>query len=477
MTDESIPRGEILRVSGPLVVCVLIAAIVASTLALADNSATAARAEQERGDTRGSILDRNGVPLSWTRVVGGHPVREQAAGGLSTAIGFRAPDGRWHGLERRYDGVLTASKARKDWKSFFLNLRGQPVRGGMVKTTLDMHLQQVAARALGKAKGAVVAVEPQTGAVRAFVSSPSCSAEQLSTVRGYRACQSNASRPLLRRASEILLPPGSAFKIVTLSAALDTGTFSLQSVFSGADAFGPSPYFDNSTYPSNVTRSDLTQLTLAQALAFSDNFTFAHIGLTLGARTLLSYAHRFYVGRRIPFEYPVKVSTIADGRSRPSLSEVARSSFGAPTDRVTPMQMAAIVSTVANKGVLMAPHLVAGLEDASGHDTYRFEPHALGRVMSRHAAREVTKGMEFVVQHGSGYLAQVPHVAVAGKTGTAASGAYFPHAWFNSFAPADHPVIAVAVLHEFSGEGFKYAAPIARKVMVAALQERGFHVH
>jgi peptidoglycan glycosyltransferase len=97
--------------------------------------------------------------------------------------------------------------------------------------------------------------------------------------------------------------------------------------------------------------------------------------------------------------------------------------------------------------------------------------------MSPESARQVTQGMEFVVQHGSGFKAQIAHVAVAGKTGTAASGAYFPHAWFIAFAPASHPVIAVAVLHEFSGEGFKFAAPIARKVMIAALQEAGYHVH
>jgi peptidoglycan glycosyltransferase len=141
------------------------------------------------------------------------------------------------------------------------------------------------------------------------------------------------------------------------------------------------------------------------------------------------------------------------------------------------MQMALIASAVANGGSLMAPYLVREVDDASGRPLFTYHPHDLSRVMSPTSAKEVTRGMEFVVQHGSGFKAQIKGVDVAGKTGTAASGAYFPHAWFISFAPAEHPVIAVAVLREFSGEGFKYAAPIARKVMVAALQEAGFHVH
>jgi len=255
---------------------------------------------------------------------------------------------------------------------------------------------------------------------------------------------------------------------------MDTGRFHLSDIFSGADVWGPSPYFDNTAYPSNVTRSDLTQLTLMQALAFSDNFTFAHIGLTLGGPTLLRYAHRYLIGRRIPFDYPVAQSSIANGHAQPSTPEVAQSSFGAEVDHVTPMQMALIAETVANGGVMMAPHLLKDVETASGRVLSRYRVHALGRVMSARAATDVTTGMVFVVDHGSGYRAQIAGMRVAGKTGTAASGASVPHAWFIAFAPARHPVIAVAVLHEFSGEGFKYAAPIARKVLIAGLDAQGY---
>lgn len=476
MTEPVNPPSGYLHNAVPLIASISVAAALALALAAADNRATAATAAQQLGGTRGSITDRTGSPLAWTRLARGRLRFMERDGDLPTAIGYRGPDGRWTGLEARFDSVLSAAPAQRDWRTFFLNLRGQAAQGGSVRSTLDARIQQVAARALGKARGAVVAIQPATGDILALISSPSCTARQLETGSGYKRCASDASRPLLPRATRILLPPGSAFKIVTLSAAIDTGRFNLRSLFSGPDAFGPSPYFDNTTYPSNVTRNDLTQLTLAQALAFSDNFTFAHIGVTLGGHTLLRYAHGFYVGRTIPFVYPVARSSVAGGETNPGRSEVARSAFGAPADRVTPLQMALIASAVANHGVLMAPHLIQGTYNASGRPIRVFRPSVLSRVMSAGSAREVTRGMEFVVQHGSGFEAQIHGVAVAGKTGTAASGATLPHAWFISFAPANHPVVAVAVLREFSGEGFKFAAPIARKVMVAALQETGFHV-
>ncbi|HEX8918122.1 MAG TPA: penicillin-binding transpeptidase domain-containing protein, partial [Chloroflexota bacterium] len=338
-------------------------------------------------------------------------------------------------------------------------------------------LQNVATSALGKSMGSVVALQPQTGDVLAMVSHPYCAPDLLDRSTYFASCSRSRQKPLLNRALNLLVPPGSAFKIVTLTAALDSGRFKLSDVFSGADAFGPSPFFDNSLYPSNVTRSDLTALTLKQALAFSDNFAFAHIGLTLGAQTLLKYAHLYLVGRHIPFELPTAPSVIANGSLRPTLSVLAQSAFGAATDQVTPLQMAMIASTVANGGIMMTPHVVRDLEQSGGHIIQRFHDQSFRRVMSKQAAKAVAEGMRFVVVHGSGFRAQISGINVAGKTGTAASSGNKPNAWFICFAPIQHPVIAVAILHEFSGEGFEYAAPIARKVLVAALREHGYHVH
>jgi penicillin-binding protein A len=460
----------------PVLAWLLAAFLLFVALVQVDQSSGRARYREAQGAVRGAILDRYGRPLVLSVTTSSQTTRIQTIPDLAPAVGYRDDRGRWVGLEAKYSAILDARAAQNDWRTFFLHLRGESVRGGTVRLTLDRNMQLVADRALGKHRGAVVALDPRTGGVLALVSRPFCAANMLATRSGSLRCQQRADRPLLNRATQLLLPPGSAFKIVTLSAAIDTKRFNLGTTFRGADVFGPDPYFDNVTYPSNITRTGLSQLTLAQALAFSDNFTFAHIGLTLGAPTLLHYARRFYLGRRIPFDLPVAVSHVANGRSHPSLSELAQSSFGAETDKVTVLQMALIVAAVANRGVMMAPHLVSSVRSDDGHVFFRYRIHQLSRVMSSRTARQVTQGMTFVVNHGSGYLAAIAGVQVAGKTGTAASGAYYPHAWFISFAPAAHPIVAVAVLKEYSGEGFKYAAPVARAVLVAALRERGYHV-
>ncbi|HEX6506738.1 MAG TPA: penicillin-binding protein 2 [Chloroflexota bacterium] len=469
---EALDSESIVQLTGALAVAIVLLLL----LSIVDDAAHRARRIEASGLGRGPIVDRQGRPLAVSQPHGTGAIRSYTIPGLAAALGFRDASGQWHGLEKTYSGYLDASAARSDWRTFFLHLRGEAATGNTLRLTLDRNVQQAAQSALRRANGAVVALDPRTGGVLALVSKPECSARQLSVAKSFTSCARRADKPLLDRAIGKVYAPGSAFKIVTLSAALDTRRFRLSDEFGGADAWGPSPYFDNTLYPSNVTRSDLTKLSLSQALAFSDNFTFAHIGLTLGARTLLSYAHRFLIGHRIPFDYPVRTSSIADRKTSPSKAEIAQSSFGAPTDQVTPLQMAITASVVANHGVLMAPHLLASVSASNGAMVKRYRVHALSRVMSAKAAAQVTSAMVFVVDHGSGFNAQIHGVKVAGKTGTADSGSLRPNAWFICFAPAHHPVIAVAVLHQYSGEGFEYAAPIARKVLVAGLRAAGYRV-
>jgi peptidoglycan glycosyltransferase len=138
--------------------------------------------------------------------------------------------------------------------------------------------------------------------------------------------------------------------------------------------------------------------------------------------------------------------------------------------------MALIAATVANGGVMMAPHLVQDLESPGERVLWRYHPHVLSRVMAPSAAAQVTEAMVFVVDHGSGYRAQIAGMKVAGKTGTAVSGTENPNAWFITFAPSTGARVATAVLHQFSGEGFEYAAPLARQVLVAALRLEGYRV-
>lgn len=466
-----LPSGQ---PASSLFAALTVAVLVFVGLARLDHAASVASSREGMGLTRGAILDRRGTPLVYTLPDSPRGFRAYTLPGLASALGYRDASGTWHGLEARYEALLTGRRARHDWRTFFLHLAGRPVQGGDVQTTLDTRIQRVAEQALGRHMGAVVALNPGTGGVLALVTQPVCSPGALATRHGESACRKSGSQPLLDRALDLTVAPGSSFKIVTLSAALDTGRFSLHSAFSGADVYGPSPYFNGLEYGSDINRTGLTQITLEQALAFSDNFTFAHVGVALGAPALLRYAHRYYLDKKIPFEYPVAISTVADGQMNPDKSVIARSSFGARTDRVTPLQMALIAAGAGNHGLLMAPHLTQNTRSASGRILWRYPIHSLDRIMRPAAADSVATGMVFDVTSGSGWPAQINGVKVAGKTGTAASGGNRPHAWFIAFAPAYHPVIAVAVLREFSGEGFQYAAPIARKVLLAGLREAGY---
>lgn len=470
-------RKSLLTFSRPdwsLFAALSIALAIFVGLTWVDGVAGAASYREAAGLTRGAILDRHGTVLVHTLPDSLHGARAYALPGLAPVLGYRDAAGAWHGLEHQYQSLLSAQPARHDWRTFFLHLTGHAAHGGSLQTTLDARIQRVAEQSLGRHMGAVVALNPATGGVLALATQPVCAPAVLATVVGANACRRSGSHPLLDRALDLTVAPGSSFKIVTLTAALDTGSFSLDSVFSGADVYGPSPYFNGLEYGSDINRTGLSQITLAQALAFSDNFTFAHVGLTLGALTLLRYAHRYYLDRKIPFNYPVAISTVAEGQAHPDKSVVARSSFGARADRVTPLQMALIAAGVANHGLLMAPHLVEDARTASGQILWRYPVHPLDRVMRPPAAHSVATGMVFDVTSGSGWPAQINGIKVAGKTGTAASGGNHPHAWFIAFAPAYHPVVAVAVLREFSGEGFQYAAPIARKVLLAGLREAGY---
>lgn len=461
---------RVLPVIAPLICAVLVFLGVAHV----DDVAQHAQWIESSGQARGAIVDRFGHALAYSAATTRGATRVDSVPGLAPILGYRSPARRWYGLERIYSDALDAVAARHSWSSQISHLWGTVTPGDTLKVTLSRHVQVVATAALGTASGAVVALDPRTGGILAMVSKPACTTTAINSPTGYRKCVTAPAGLLVNRATARVFSPGSDFKIVTLTAALDSGRFHLSDVFSGADVFGPSPYFDNNLYPSNVTRSDLHALTLSQALAFSDNFTFAHIGLTIGFPRLIQYAHRYLIGRTIPFDLPVAVSSIANGKVHPSKSELAQSAFGAEVDKVTPLQMALVAGTVANGGVLMELHLFQSLQTPSGKVVQTYAPKSLGRVMRRSTASSITRAMSFVVNHGSGFNAQIQGVQVAGKTGTAASGGKLPNAWFICFAPARHPAVAVAVLHQFSGEGFQYAAPIARKVLIAALNERGF---
>lgn len=359
-------------------------------------------------------------------------------------------------------------------------LTGQNPKGAAVELTIDPDVQQAAWDALGEQKGAVVAIDPKTGAILAMVSKPGFDPNALATHDGaafraaYDALIADPDDPLINRTIDgDLNPPGSTFKLVVTAAALENG-------------LTPETPFPN---PGTLTLPESTRFitnaeggscgggataTIATALRLSCNIPFAQLGLQLGYRAVADQAESFGFGdnellipmRVQPSVYP---QTASD-------AEQMLSSFGQASDRVTPLQMAMVSAAVANGGELMRPNLVEAITAPDLSVVQAFEPQVYGTPISQQTATTMTQMMVQGVSNGAASNARIDGVDVAGKTGTAENGDSEPYTlWFTGFAPADNPQVAVAVVVEDggglgqSGFGNRVAAPIARQVIEAVL--------
>ena len=377
---------------------------------------------------------------------------------------------------------------------------GRPKKGGSVYTTIHPDLQQVATDALGSLPGAVVAMDPRTGDVMALVSNPTYDPNELSSqdpveVRaGWARLNADPQQPLLSRANDELYPPGSTFKIITASAAIQDGY--------GLDSTWPNPHeldlpltngtiqnFGGEQCPGGA------RTTLLTAFTNSCNVIFGEIGLAVGADKLSAQARAFgfcptdpptqtqciepTIPSLIPFEtgrFPVPAYFVGNDPL------VAISAIGQDNDLANPLQMALVASAIANGGVLMEPRYVTQIRDPQGRVIREFPPRQYGRAVMPQTAAAVRAMMVAVVASGTGTAAQIPGMVVAGKTGTAQHGApgTAPHAWFVCFAPAgpgETPTIAVAVIVLDGGSlgseatGGQVAAPIAKQVLETFLAE------
>jgi penicillin-binding protein A len=358
-------------------------------------------------------------------------------------------------------------------------LTGEQPKGGSVQLTLNPKAQKAAFAGLRGRKGAVVALNPSTGAILAMASSPSydpdlLSSHDTSAMRAaYTRLNADPRSPMLNRALRATYPPGSTFKIITAAAALESGRFQRDTqVLNAPQLKLPQttkvlPNFDHR--PCNLTGG---QATLEDALRRSCNAAFGQIGLDLGADALRKQAEK--LGFNQAFKVPLDTA-----RSRfpdnPNPPQTAQSAIGQFDVRATPLQMAMMVAAVANRGVLMKPFLTQEVRAPDLSVLNHTRPQELDKAMSPQTAATLTQMLVTVVEKGTGSNAQIPGVQVAGKTGTAQQGGdRRPHAWFVSFAPADDPKVAVAVVIEDGGgeaevSGNKLAAPVAKAVMQAVL--------
>jgi peptidoglycan glycosyltransferase len=387
------------------------------------------------------------------------------------------------GLESAYNDYLSGRASALIPQNLVDEILGRPKRGANVITTLEPLLQRTASQALGSQAGAVVAMDPRTGEVLAMVSNPSFDPNPLAshdaTVEqaAWKRILANPGKPLISKASQELYPPGSTFKVVTASADLQRGATPVTTY--------PNPHQLDLPQTTNTLKNfgdewclnGAPQITLDQALTVSCNVTFGQIGLDLQGGSLVGQAKAYGFDRQIPFDLPFAEGTIPSADTfKENQPLLAYSAIGQASVAANPLQMALIVSAIANGGLEMAPRLVTEIRDASGRAVRTFGPAEVGRPISQTTAGQLTAMMVNVVDHGTGTAAQIPGVQVAGKTGTAQhGGSGNPHAWFVAFAPAAHPTIAVAVVVLDGGNlgseatGGRVAAPIARAVIEAAL--------
>jgi penicillin-binding protein A len=365
-------------------------------------------------------------------------------------------------------------------------LQGVTVKGNDLLLALNVRAQRVAINQLRGKCGAAVAIEPSTGRVLALASSPTFNPNAIeknfARVNKAKTSACAFAAPLLDRATQGLYPPGSTFKVVTASAALDTHAFTPSSTFNDPGyCIEYGKQVSNAGNPDQNGPESFGNVTLAQGLQHSINSVFCNIGKKIGAATILDYARKYGFYASPDLELP------ADAQSPSGLYQnhklylpkdpntkvdPGRLAFGQERMLVTPLQMAEVAATVANDGVLMKPHLVDEVRTQSGSIVTRVQPHEERRVISTQTAQELKQMMISVVTGGTATNVQIPGIQVAGKTGTAETGVNKKYdTWFIAFAPADSPKVAVAVaLENQTGFGATTAGPIAKALIEAILK-------
>jgi penicillin-binding protein A len=357
-------------------------------------------------------------------------------------------------------------------------LLGKQREGKNLLTTLDPAAQRIAERGILDAgqSGAAVALDPRTGAIKVMASVPSYDPNEVRDPKALAAANRDEQRkPLVNRAVQFGYAPGSTFKVVTATAAIDSGTFQ-----PGSTVDGTNDVKISGVPLSNDFNQSFGQIDLTTALAKSVNTAWAQVGEKVGKRTMQEYMQRFGFERKPQLDYPRNAMSASGeylrGRLIPATSrfvDVGRMAIGQDKLSVVPLQMAQVAAAVANGGRLMRPHIVSRVVDRDGRTTNRIEPKVQSEVMKPSTAAAVRDMMVAVVEQGTGGQAKIPGIQVAGKTGTAETqiGTKINDVWFIAFAPAEAPRIAVAVtVAQAPGFGGDIAAPIARDIMEELLR-------
>ena len=366
-----------------------------------------------------------------------------------------------------------------EFSSIVDELLGERQEGNDVVTNIDTEAQRLALAELQEAGfGAVVAIEPSTGAVKVMASNAPFDPNRV-PYEYSKLSTNEIETPLLNRATQGLYPPGSTFKVVTAAAGLDSGAITPESTINA-----PGTLEVEGTPLQNDFNEDFGSNPLDPELPNSVNTWFGQLGQQLGNDTLFQYMERFGFNAIPAIDLPedeVEPSGVYDEGELLHADDpvdLARLAIGQERLLATPLQMAQVAAAVANGGKLMKPQIWKRVVDPDGRVTDTMDPSVYSEPISEETAEELTTAMEGVVSEGTGTNAAISGVAVAGKTGTAETpgnkacggGENENQAWFIGFAPADDPKIAIAASVECTEQfGNDVAAPIFSDVAEAIL--------
>ncbi|MDP9093042.1 MAG: penicillin-binding transpeptidase domain-containing protein [Actinomycetota bacterium] len=446
--------------------------------------------------------------LKYLRVYAQGPIYAPVTGYNSIVYGT-------DGIESAKDSVLSGSDPRQFGSQLADLFTGRNRRGGNVELTLNKAAQDAAYNAMKSPNGtlrpgAVVALDPTTGAILAAVSTPSYDPNKLSShdsasiASYYASLLNDPATPMLDRALRQSYPPGSVFKVIVSAAALKANVKPTDQI-PAPDGYWP--YHDRTGPCTSVAASSCVQnfggetcqngvtATLAFAFAKSCNTAFAALAVDkLGGKQIADEASLFgFDGNQLSVPLTVARSTVGTSADLTDPGTLAHSSFGQQDVRMTPLQGAMIAAAVANGGILMTPYLVR--QDLSSNFSVlsQTSPTQLATVLPSDLNQQLEQMMVGVVTSpegtgGPANITDIPNVVVGGKTGTADTGIFKggvqtpPHAWFSGFATLNGSAkIAVAVIIENGGingsetTGGLAAAPVAKAVMEAYLRSSGAH--
>ena len=425
---------------------------------------------------RGSIITADGLTLAESvQQADGTYARSYPNGNLAAhVVGYYSQQYGTMGIENTQNDTLTGSKDYSSWQNALNSLAGISEPGNSVQLTIDSRIQRAAEQALAGRVGAIVALDPRSGAVLAWASAPTFDNTNIQAAIEAANASGGADTSMYDRATLALYTPGSTFKVLTLASALENGLATLDTTYDspgrmeigGADVV-------------SIGERGHGKISLAKAFALSSNTVFGQVADGLGAEKLVATARAFGYGQQLGLDFTTAASIMPNPEEMTEW-ELAWAGAGQPVGQghtpgpqATVMQNALIAATIANNGIAMNPYVVSQILAPDGTVLKTTRGRSLGQAVSSGTAEQVKQAMLDVVQNGTGSAAAIAGVKVAGKTGTAETNNANANSTFVGFAPYDTPTVAIAVVIEQNAKGEESAAAVGGQVLRAALATQG----